>query len=85
MNTEQTKTVHVQYYAVLREKRGLSSETLTTNAPDAQQLYQELKKRHGFTLSRDIVKVAVNDKFQDWQIPLKSGDTVVFIPPVAGG
>jgi molybdopterin synthase sulfur carrier subunit len=29
--------------------------------------------------------VAVNTEFSDWHAPLKAGDTVVFIPPVAGG
>ena len=31
------------------------------------------------------LKVALNSEFSDWQTPLKHGDTVVFIPPVAGG
>jgi molybdopterin converting factor small subunit len=31
------------------------------------------------------VKVAINDEFADWQHKLQDGDTVVFIPPVAGG
>jgi molybdopterin converting factor small subunit len=29
--------------------------------------------------------VAINAEFRDWQSPLKDGDSVVFIPPVAGG
>jgi molybdopterin converting factor small subunit len=29
--------------------------------------------------------VAVNAEFGDWSQPLGAGDTVVFIPPVAGG
>ena len=31
------------------------------------------------------LKVAVNTEFADWSRPLAAGDTVVFIPPVAGG
>ena len=31
------------------------------------------------------VKVAVNDEFREWSAPLRDGDFVVFIPPVAGG
>jgi len=31
------------------------------------------------------LKVAVNTEFSDWSRRLISGDTVVFIPPVAGG
>ena len=31
------------------------------------------------------LKVAVNAGFSDWQHALADGDTVVFVPPVAGG
>ncbi len=85
MGTELVKTIHVKYYAGLREQRGLNQETLTTNAKTAAQLYDELQKRHGFKLSTKFLKVAVNDEYRDWQIALKNGDTIVFIPPVAGG
>ena len=47
-------------------------------------LYEELDRRHAFPpLGR--LKVAVNDEFRDWSTPLRDGDMVVFIPPVAGG
>jgi len=29
--------------------------------------------------------VAINEDFSDWNTPLKDGDELVFIPPVAGG
>jgi len=29
--------------------------------------------------------VAINEAFADWSQPLAEGDTVVFLPPVAGG
>jgi molybdopterin converting factor small subunit len=29
--------------------------------------------------------VAVNDAFEPWEAPVCSGDSLVFIPPVAGG
>jgi molybdopterin converting factor small subunit len=32
-----------------------------------------------------MLRVAVNSNFGDWAQPLAAGDTVVFIPPVAGG
>ncbi len=79
------KTVHVQYFAILRENRGLSSESITTLAETPLELYQELKSKYDFHLSRDRMKVAINDEFRDWTVKLHSEDTVVFIPPVAGG
>ena len=79
------KTVHVQYFALLREQRGLSKETLVTHAPDAAALYAELGARHGFTLPVTRLRAALNGEFVPWPAPLKDGDEIVFIPPVAGG
>lgn len=78
-------TLHVQYFAILREQRGLNHETLTTAAATPHALYEELRARHGFTLPADRVRAAVNDEFVDSAAPLREGDHVVFIPPVAGG
>ena len=78
-------TVHVQYFAILREQRGLSAETLTTSAPSLTALYDELGARHKFTLPADRIRAAVNDAFVPSSAPLREGDRIVFIPPVAGG
>jgi molybdopterin-guanine dinucleotide biosynthesis protein A len=77
--------IKVQYYALLREQAGRSDETLTTRARTPRELYVELAARYPFTLPADLLRVAVNAEFGDWTQPLKSGDAVVFIPPVAGG
>lgn len=79
------KTVHLHYYAILREQRGLSQETIKTSLQTPLDLYQELREKFGFTLSPELLKVAVNDEFKDWNTLLRDNDTVVFIPPVAGG
>ena len=78
-------TIHVQYFAILREQRGLSRETLATTAATAVELYTELQARHGFSLPADRLRVAINDEFTTWSAPLRDGASVVFIPPVAGG
>ena len=52
---------------------------------DAAELYAELRARHSFQLAPAQLKVALNAEFSDWHGALKHGDTVVFIPPVAGG
>lgn len=78
-------TVHVQYFAILREQRGVSEETLQTAAATPAALYEELRVRHRFTLPGTRVRAAVNDAFVDSATPLREGDRVVFIPPVAGG
>jgi len=78
-------TVTLQYYAQLREQACTSGEQVSTSATSLHDLYEELRSRHGFTLSSDALKVAVNAQFSDWHRVLCDGDTVVFIPPVAGG
>jgi len=75
----------IQYYALMREQAGRSEETLETSAATPADLYAELAARHGFTLSREQLKVAVNSEFCDWSRKLAANDAVVFIPPVAGG
>ena len=77
-------TIQVQYFAILRERAGIANESIETNAATAEALYRELEVRHRFPPLRSL-KVAINDEFRDWQAPLADGDSVVFIPPVAGG
>jgi molybdopterin-guanine dinucleotide biosynthesis protein A len=79
------RKIRVQYYALLREQAGRSDETLTTGARDARELYAELRTRYPFTLPAEMLRVAINAEFGDWSQPLRAGDAVVFIPPVAGG
>lgn len=79
------KTVQVQYYALLREERGAGRDDVSTQAATVRDLYEELRARHAFTLDADRLRVVVNAEFRDWLTPVNDGDTVVFIPPVAGG
>jgi molybdopterin-guanine dinucleotide biosynthesis protein A len=83
--TAAARELRVQYYALLREQAGRRDEAVTTRAATPRELFAELSARHRFTLSADHLKVAVNTEFSDWSRPLNAGDTVVFIPPVAGG
>ena len=79
------KSVHIQYYATLREQRGTSEETISTSSTTPEELYEELQVRYGFDLLPESLRVAVNDRFSTWDTALDEGDTVVFIPPVSGG
>jgi molybdopterin converting factor subunit 1 len=75
----------VQYFALMREQAGRTEEALKSSAANARDLYEELRTRYPFTLSPDQLKVAINGEFSDWSRGLADGDSVVFIPPVAGG
>jgi molybdopterin converting factor subunit 1 len=79
------KTLRIQYFAILREQRGLAEEKLDTKANTAADLYAELRVRHGFGLEAKSLRAAVNDDFVPWTAALRDGDRVAFIPPVAGG
>ena len=85
VTSAQPKRITVQYYALLREQAGRRDEALTTTAPTARELYAELAGRYPFSLTADVLRVAINNEFGEWSAPLKDGDAVVFIPPVAGG
>jgi molybdopterin converting factor small subunit len=79
------RPLKIGYYALLREQRGLSEETLETDAATPADLYAVLKTAHGFSLEPNQLKVVINDAFKPWDTPLQPHDNVVFIPPVAGG
>jgi molybdenum cofactor guanylyltransferase len=77
--------LHVRYFALLREQAGRGSEALQTAARTPQELYAQLQRERGLKLAPQYLRVAVNDEFGEWQQPLHDGDTVAFLPPVAGG
>ena len=79
------RPLRVQYFAILREQAGIREESLTTAARTPRELFAELRQRHPWTLDPAVLRVAVNADFGDWDQPLAANDTVVFIPPVAGG
>jgi molybdenum cofactor guanylyltransferase len=83
--TAADKRIKVQYYAILREQAGRSDESVVTAAHTPRELYNELKSRYPFSLAPEMLRVAVNAEFGDWSQLLADGDSVVFIPPVAGG
>jgi molybdopterin converting factor subunit 1 len=74
----------IEYFAILRERAGLDHELIETDFSTPAELFAELTKRHGFP-EMETVKVAINDEFGDWHAQLQDGDSIVFIPPVAGG
>lgn len=84
-SSSEPKHITVQYYALLREQAGRREEPLTSSATTARELYAELAARYPFSLTPEVLRVAINAEFADWSTPLKDGDAVVFIPPVAGG
>lgn len=78
--------IQVLYFAALREAAKRESETVAlTEGDTAAAVYQRLAAQHGFALPQERLRCAVNHQFAAWDTALKAGDTLAFIPPVAGG
>ena len=77
--------VTICYFAVLRNRRGLSEETVLLQASTVRELVDLLIVQHQLDLPSALIRVAVNGDFVDDGYILANGDTVVLIPPVAGG
>lgn len=79
------RPLRVRLYAILREHTGCELLALSSGAATAADLFDELKKAHQWPWPRASFRAAVNDTFCAWDHPLRAGDEVAFIPPVAGG
>lgn len=78
-------TIEIEYFAALREQRGLAREVCPYTAQTAADWYAALQRTHNLKLPQQNVRVACNDAFVDWSYTLQAGDRLAFIPPVAGG
>ena len=78
------KNITIEYFAVLREHAGRDNESRDTGAATAGELFVEVSEQYSFP-ELSSIKVAINDEFSSWDAQLQEGDSVVFIPPVAGG
>lgn len=77
------KRIDIHHFGPLREARGCSDEAVSTIADTPRELYAELGLAAAFPLSG--LRVAVNDAFTAWDVPLADGDSVVFVAPSSGG
>ena len=77
--------ITILYFAILKEESGVSQEIIKTTAQTAEALYQEVTAKYSFSLTQNMVKVAINNTFSKWDSAIHDNDTVAFIPPVSGG
>ena len=82
-------SIHVRFFAALREAVGTASLTLDTQAATVGALRDELIARGGVwaeALARGkSVRASVNQTMTDDAAPLPPGAEVAFSPPVTGG
>jgi sulfur-carrier protein len=79
------RRLHLRYFAWLRDATGAAEESLESDAPTAAALFGEVARRHGLRSDFSSLRVAINDRIVGWDTPLGDEDTVVFLPPFAGG
>ena len=77
--------VSVRYFAVLRDRAGRAEEEVTTESKTARELVDELIGLRQLGLPSPLIRIAVNGGFAEDATPLREGDEVVLLPPVAGG
>jgi len=76
-------TVHVRYFASLRERLGRSDDRITLeDALTATELWSRLWPD---TPLPPNTLIAVNQEYADPGAALRDGDEVAFFPPVTGG
>ena len=86
-----TGTLHILYFAWLRERVGLAEETIALPAGvgTVGELVAWLRERsagHAAAFaSMRTVRCAVNQEFADPDRRLAHGDEIAFFPPVTGG
>jgi len=77
-------SVLVRYFAILREQRGCTTETVPCEVgTTVAELYEQLfPKSSGGQI---LVGMAVNHLQVPGETVLQEGDEVVFLPPLGGG
>ncbi|HRF59387.1 MAG TPA: MoaD/ThiS family protein [Fimbriimonadaceae bacterium] len=78
-------TVHVRYFAVLRERAGRERESVEIEPMTARELVDRLIRERGLGLPSPLIRIAVGGAFVEDGSVLADGDEIVLLPPVAGG
>ncbi|TME00578.1 MAG: MoaD/ThiS family protein [Chloroflexi bacterium] len=80
-------SVQVLLFARLRELAAARSlEVAVAPGASVRDVWEAAVRRHDRLRGADAgVRVAVNEDYAAWDDPVRSGDSIAFIPPVAGG
>lgn len=82
---ERYMQINIIYFASLKDASQKSNESIETTAKTIDELYNELDLRYGFPIKKEQLRAAHNETYVPFTTELATNDTVVFIPPVAGG
>lgn len=79
------KTITVTYYSLVGATRGTQTATVQTETGTVRQLLHEIQAEGKISLTTTISRALLNNEFVDWDVPIKDGDSVTFLPPFSGG
>lgn len=81
--------MNLLYFAWVRERIGVPSESIDTNATTVGDLVEELRGREeryaAAFADTSALRVAVDQELTDFDAPLKDVKEVAFFPPMTGG
>ena len=80
-------TVRLLFFAVLRDITGTPERALTLPAgATPRHVWEELRASHAkLAAYTQPPLIAINEEYATPDTPLREGDELAFIPPVAGG
>ena len=78
------KQITILYFAQLGEQRGLTEESVVTDAVNVSELYHSLQKQHKLSLDFSHIRVARNEEFCAAESGIENGGTIAFMPPMPG-
>lgn len=80
--------ITVKLFAMLRDRAGSDTLTVTTQARRIDALLAQLAREHpvlGELISSSRLLVSVNQEFATLESAVKDGDEVALMPPFSGG
>ena len=75
----------MKWFAAYRDATGTAEESVETDASTVEELFKEMMQRHEQLATYSSAMVAINDDMASLSSVIKTGDEVLFFPPVAGG
>lgn len=77
--------VTILYFGLLKEQTGMAREVIDSKNNTVAEIYQELKNRHGLSMSFDNLRAARNETFCEGTDQVMDEDVIAIMPPMSGG
>ncbi len=77
--------VTILYFGQLRQAAATGEEQVQTLSRTPSALIEERSRQLGFAYQPSTLRFARNESFCAADEPLADGDTIAFMPPMAGG